>query len=235
MKLPISSRLLACAGFVPPDVRVADIGCDHGYLGIHLLTRREPVTGVIAADVRPGPLASAVRNGELYGVSDRMSFFLSDGVQSVPRDFDCMVCAGMGADTMIAILSAAPWLKDARYRLILQCQSRSQELRRFLSENGWYVAEESVLRDGRFLYTVMNVEYRPGEPALTPGQWYFPPAMLENPGPETVEYYHRTLRTLRMALSARGEGADALLERALRELEALPEKQGLDFLKEETV
>ena len=35
-----------------------------------------------------------------------------------------LVCAGMGADTMISILSAAPWLKDAHYRLILQCQSR---------------------------------------------------------------------------------------------------------------
>ena len=38
MKLPISSRLLACAGFVCPGDRVADIGCDHRYLGILLLS-----------------------------------------------------------------------------------------------------------------------------------------------------------------------------------------------------
>ena len=37
MKLPISDRLLACAGFVERGSRVADIGCDHGYLSIHLL------------------------------------------------------------------------------------------------------------------------------------------------------------------------------------------------------
>ena len=30
MKIPISDRLLACAGFVSPGDRVADIGCDHG-------------------------------------------------------------------------------------------------------------------------------------------------------------------------------------------------------------
>ena len=35
MKIPISDRLLACAGFVSPGDRVADIGCDHGYLGIY--------------------------------------------------------------------------------------------------------------------------------------------------------------------------------------------------------
>ena len=37
MKLPLSDRLLAGAGFVPKGSRVADIGCDHGYLGIYLL------------------------------------------------------------------------------------------------------------------------------------------------------------------------------------------------------
>ena len=36
MKLPISRRLLLCAALVPPGARVADVGCDHGYLGIHL-------------------------------------------------------------------------------------------------------------------------------------------------------------------------------------------------------
>ena len=35
MKLPISDRLLACANFVGRGNRVADIGCDHGYLSIH--------------------------------------------------------------------------------------------------------------------------------------------------------------------------------------------------------
>ena len=38
MKLPISDRLLACCAFVHPGDRIADVGCDHGYLSIHLLT-----------------------------------------------------------------------------------------------------------------------------------------------------------------------------------------------------
>ena len=61
MNLPISARLLACAGFVSPGDRVADIGCDHGYLGIYLL-QKGIASGVIASDLRPGPLQSAVRN-----------------------------------------------------------------------------------------------------------------------------------------------------------------------------
>ena len=127
MKLPLSSRLLACCGFVRPGDVVADIGCDHGYLGIHLL-KQGIAKAVIAADVNEQPLQSAVRNAMRYGVKNKMSFYLSDGVRNIPRDFSVMVCAGMGADTMIQILEAAPWLRDERYRLILQCQSRRPEL-----------------------------------------------------------------------------------------------------------
>lgn len=233
MKIPISPRLLACAGLVAAGSRVADVGCDHGYLGIYLLTRPEPVRHVIASDVRPGPLACAVKNAEKYCVADKMSFHLSDGVRNIPRDFDTLVCAGMGADTMISIIGAAPWLAQQGCNLVLQCQSRSHELRRFLSENGWSIEGETVLRDGRFLYTVMDVSYRPDRPALTPGQWYFPPGMLENPGSETIAYYHRTCHSLRRALDARGAAAGIQLRAAVEELEQLPSQPWLGFLKED--
>ena len=58
--VPLSSRLLACAAFVRPGERVADVGCDHGYLSLHLL--QSGVAGyVYASDVREGPLGSARR------------------------------------------------------------------------------------------------------------------------------------------------------------------------------
>ena len=60
MKLPISKRLLCCASMVPPDARVADIGTDHGYLGIHLL-QAGISPHVIACDLRKGPLENARR------------------------------------------------------------------------------------------------------------------------------------------------------------------------------
>ena len=117
MHIPLSPRLQVCAGLVVPGDRVADIGCDHGYLSIYLL-KNNIASAVIASDIREMPLQSAMRNAEKYGVQDKISFHLSDGVQSIPRDFDTLVCAGMGADTMISILDAAPWLHTEQYRLI---------------------------------------------------------------------------------------------------------------------
>ena len=178
MKLPLSNRLLACCGFVRSGDRVADVGCDHGYLGIHLL-QIGAASSVIASDVNEGPLQSAYRNAHKYGVKDRISFYLSDGVRNIPRDFDTLVCAGMGADTMISILEAAPWLKDEKYRLILQCQSRRPELRKYLYANGFFITRETLAEDGKFIYPIMEVVYAPAEP-LTPGGYHITPALLES-------------------------------------------------------
>lgn len=195
MKLPISDRLLACAGFVAQGERIADIGCDHGYLSIHLL-QTGIATSAIASDVREQPLLSAVRNAEKYGVRDKMEFYLSDGVRNIPRDFGTMVCAGMGGDTMVSILEAAPWLKDQKYRLILQCQSKTPMLRKYLSDNGFSIAKESVLRDGRFLYTVMDVRFAPNAPRLTSAECYFPKAILTG---EIAAYYEWVTNGLKIA------------------------------------
>ena len=228
MKLPISNRLLACAGFVAPGSRVADVGCDHGYLSIYLLTQGL-ATFCIASDVNQQPLLSASRNAAKFDVADRMSFHLSDGLQSIPRDFDTLVCAGMGGDTMIHILDCAPWLRDSQYTLILQCQSKTPLLRQYLSEKGWRIHEESVLRDGKFLYTVMQVVFQPDYPRLTEAEWYFPPALLENPGEDLPAYYRWVVKGLEIATEHQD---DTEKRQVLAELFAMAEDPNLDFLKE---
>ncbi len=217
MHIPLSPRLRVCCGFVASGDRVADIGCDHGYLSIHLL-QSGVASSVIAADINELPLQSAMGNAEKYGVRDRMTFYLSDGVQNIPRDFDTLVCAGMGADTMVSILEAAPWLRSRQYRLILQCQSKTPMLRQYLSEHDWRITEETVVRDGRFLYTVMEVVWQPGYPRLTVGQRYFPPALLENAGADTVAYYHWVVEGLRISTAHKD---DPEKQQALAELERL--------------
>lgn len=232
MNIPLSPRLKVCAGLVAPGDRVADIGCDHGYLSLYLLLGGI-ASAVIAADINEMPLQSAMRNAEKYGVQDKIRFYLSDGVRNIPQDFDTLICAGMGADTMVSILEAAPWLRSDQYRLILQCQSKTPMLRQYLSEKGWRITEESVVRDGRFLYTVMEVLWQPEYPRLTVGEWYFPPALLENPAEELPAYYQSVVFRLNRAVTAQGEHADPVMVQALEEVKQLADDPCLAWLKEE--
>ena len=225
MKLPLSNRLKACCQYVRPGDRVADIGCDHGYLGIHLL-QSGIASKVIASDVKEGPLHSAVVNARKFGVQDRISFYLSDGARNIPRDFDCMVCAGMGADTMISILEAAPWLRDSKYRLILQCQSKRPELRKYLAQAGFSISRETLAQDGKFLYPVMEVSYGSGE-APAPWEYYISPQLLADHSPLFPAFLARVIGGLDESLKGLhregGEKYEAVNEilRHLRELEGV--------------
>ena len=226
MKLPLSERLLACAGFVAPGDRVADVGCDHGYLGIHLLTQGI-ASSIIASDVNEGPLQSAMHNARKFGVADKMKFYLSDGVRNVPRDFDCMVCAGMGADTMMSIIhAAAHWLKDPKYRLILQCQSKRPELRQWLYDEGFRINRETLAKDGKFVYSIMEIVYDPGH-GITPAESYISPALLADNHPLLGEYYDRVMYGMKLTVEGmRHSGSDQLpiYESILSDLTALEER-----------
>lgn len=222
MKLPLSNRLLACCDYINPGNRVADIGCDHGYLGIHLLLSGI-ARSVIASDVNEGPLQSAVINAEKFGVQDKISFYLSDGARNIPRDFDVMVCAGMGADTMISILDSSPWLQDGKYRLILQCQSKRPELRQWLYDAGYHINRETLAKDGRFVYSIMEVVWGPGkEPS--PAETYISLQLLADRHPLLPEYYERVTHGVRLTLEGMRRAGDDRLpvyETILSDLEAL--------------
>ena len=216
----LSPRLMTCASFIHPGDRVADVGCDHGYLSIYLLQNNLAST-IYAGDINEGPLQSAVRNAKKFGLSERISFYLSDGVRNFPRDFDTMVCAGMGADTMISILESATWLKNSAYRLILQCQSKTHCLRQYLTTQGFIIKQEKAIRDGRFIYTVMEIIYQPGS-VLSPGQQYFSPALWNEPSQDTIAYFAQVIFRLRRAIAGQKENADPIMVQALSELEGHP-------------
>ena len=225
MNIPMSSRLLACCGFIEKGDRVADIGCDHGYLGIYLL-----INGIarstIEADVAPQPLESARRNAKKFHVDGAMTFCLSDGAKDIPRDFDTMVWAGMGADTIMSILSAAAWLQSDQYRLILQCQSKRPELRRWLYDRGYRIRRETLAKDGKFVYSIMEVVWGPGQ-GITPAETYISPALLESAHPLLPEYYARVLHGVKLTTEGlRRSGSDQLpiFERILADLTALEER-----------
>jgi tRNA (adenine22-N1)-methyltransferase len=227
MNIPLSPRLAQCCKLIPKRSIVADIGCDHGYLSIYLL-KNGIAKQVIAADIGEQPLKSAMANARRFGIEDNIRFYLSDGAMNIPRDFTHMVCAGMGADTMIHILENAPWLRNEQYTLILQCQSKTPTLRKYLSDNGFCITQETVLKDGRFLYTIMEVRYQQCTP-LTAGECWLSPALAVSGSPYLPAYYKQVMTRLQRAINGQKENADPNMVAALTELENNPAFKELSY------
>lgn len=207
VKLPISKRLLCCAEQILPGARVADIGCDHGYLSLYLLQSGR-AEFVHACDLREKPLAKAKENAALYGITEKIRFSRADGLAAVdPAAVDTVVCAGMGGDLIAELIAAAPWLKNRRYTLILQPQSGGNDLRRFLSENGFGIEGETLTEDGGFLYYVLRARYGNAVP-LSPGRQYCSEALLNSGDPLLPRYLTRIERALRLTVDGISRSSD---------------------------
>ena len=147
--LELTPRLRQIAAWVRQGAHLADVGTDHAYLPVWL-TLQGRVASAIASDLRRGPLDRAQETGRRYGVGDRITFRLGNGLAAVaPEECDTIVIAGMGGENIAQILAGAPWTADGRHTLLLQPQSRAEALRRFLAEHGFAVVGHDHLGHGR--------------------------------------------------------------------------------------
>jgi len=230
MKVPFSKRLLACAAYVRKGAKVADVGCDHGYLGIHLLLSGT-ASFVAASDLREMPLQKARENAEKYGTADQMSFHVCNGLSAAEGRVDTVVCAGMGADCIIEILEAAPWIRNEHIRLVLQPQTSGQDLRRWLTERGFSILRETLLDENGFLYTVLESQFTGNAEMLSPGEQYVTRQLLQENSPYLPQYLQRLERGMEKAVTGLRKGADDppklhYYETALREIREMRKKYG---------
>ena len=179
-EVSLQPRLALLASLVPQGAVLADVGTDHGYIPV-CLRQRGVIDRAIASDIGREPLEHARRTAEEYGVGG-IDFRLCAGLDAIaPGECDTVLIAGMGGETIWDILAAAPWTRDGRHTLLLQPQTKIEELRLRLCENGYAVTREHLVRDKGKLYVVMTVtageRYTPGA-AYTMGPNSTPPAPL---------------------------------------------------------
>lgn len=150
----LSPRLAAVAALVPPGASVIDVGTDHAMLPVWLVQAGRAAR-VLATDIRPGPLQSAAALVKRTGTGEHIRLLQADGLHGAgPADGDTVVIAGMGGQTMIHILSQAPWTRDGAL-LILGPQSKAADLRRFLVEDGYHVLSERLAEDAGRVYPIL--------------------------------------------------------------------------------
>ena len=157
--ITLDKRLSAVAALVRQGSRLADIGTDHAYLPVHLV-QAGVCPSAIASDIGAGPLDAARRTVTENGLTSEIALRLGNGLATVSAgEVEDVAIAGMGGETIVMILEAAPWVQDEGIRLILQPMTRAEDLRRWLLSHGFTILEEHLIIDGRHLYPVMAAAY----------------------------------------------------------------------------
>lgn len=220
-ELILQPRLAKLASLVSAGASLADVGTDHGYLPVYLL-QKGAIAHAIASDINALPLEHARRTAYEYGVTQGIDFRLCAGLDAIaPQEVDTVVIAGMGGETIIEILKNAPWTRQKT--LLLQPMTKPELLRTWLSENGYVITQEHLVRDKDTLYAVLIATGGESTP-LTAAQAYCGAASVHDPlygdyATERITKLTRAAAGLRGSKRADREARIAELEAIIKELE----------------
>ena len=157
-ELALSKRLSAAASFVSDGAIVADIGTDHAYIPINLILSSK-ASYAIASDVNEGPIAIAKENIEKYGVADKITVRVANGLDGIEQyKPDNILICGMGGELIVNILKASEYIKNSSVKLILQPMTSIKELREYLSD-GFLITNEEIVYEASKLYQIICAQY----------------------------------------------------------------------------
>lgn len=147
----LSLRLQTIASFLNKNDKVADIGTDHGYLGIYAV-QNHLVESIILTDIKSSALASARKN--IARLNLDIPTIVTNGLEDIDTTkLNTLVISGMGTSTILDILSNKAKLQPIN-KLILQSNNNLAELRCQITTLGYQLINEKTIEDNGFWYVV---------------------------------------------------------------------------------
>ena len=153
--MKITKRLEKIANLVEEGKSVIDIGTDHGLVPLYLAKKE------ISKDI----LATDISKKSLQKLEDKLDNDLKkiiktkvcDGLDGIDiKKGQIAIVAGMGAVTIIEILSKN--IEKVRKLDYIICEGNigNEKLRKFLNENNFYIDKDFLIKDGRKHYDIIR-------------------------------------------------------------------------------
>lgn len=230
----LSKRLQAVADLAGKAGVVADVGTDHGYIPVFLVSSGR-ADRAIAVDVNEGPLMRARENIRQFHLEGRIEARLSDGLAALrPQEADVIVIAGMGGALMEKILDRGEDVAHMAGRLVLQPQSELFAFRRFLSEHGYRITDEDMVSEDGKYYSMMSAEWMGSQGVrekVTDTALKYGPLLLKGNHPVLLQYLRQQRKQKVKILESLGKNArqnvserKAQLKLEVEEIEAILEQ-----------
>ena len=197
--MKLSKRLSVIASFIKGFKSLADIACDHGYLGIYAALNYD-LKEVLLTDINELPLASAKANIDKFSVKDKVNTALGNGLEPLDKDYEVISISGIGGSLLVDILNNDLEKAKKAKRLILSANNDVKLLREFLMNNHFMITSEVMVYDYKY-YEILVAEYTPEDVKYTEMELKYGPYLLKEKSADFINHYQKLLKTLENQLT----------------------------------
>lgn len=157
--MKMDERMSAILREIPQNKNLADIGADHGYIGINYALQNKN-NFVVGSDISAKSIEKAAKTAKNLGLVNYFTV-IGDGLKPIEKfDIDVVLISGMGGEEIINIISSAK--RYATY--VISPQKNVEKVRKFLSEHNLLpIKDYKVFSEGKFydIIVVVQGEYCP--------------------------------------------------------------------------
>lgn len=201
--MKLSKRLIHVCNMVSSGNAVLDVGCDHAYVPIYLVSQGK-CPEAIASDIQQGPLEHAQQNVDSCHLGSRILVERCDGVPKHYREqFGdaqvTLVISGMGGLMIRSILEKAGSCIEGIDEFVLSPQRDDDIVRYCIGDLGYEIRDEVFLEeDGKFYPIIRATKRKEGETAekLTYEEALWGPVLIENRDKVLARYLEKRLDVL---------------------------------------
>lgn len=190
--MKINARLKKIGDLVEANSFCLDVGCDHALLDIYLVNKKKNIKAV-ASDIAEGPLEQAKNNIKRERLEDKIETRLGSGLKTYTDEINTVIISGMGGRNIIGICKEDLKVLKKIDTLIISPNNYQEDVKRFLTKNGFYIENEEFVKDKRFIYQI--IIFKRGKKRYTKKEYFFGPVFLIKKGPLFREYYLRELKS----------------------------------------
>ena len=187
----LSKRLETIIYLVDQGENVADIGSDHGFIVIELINRNIAAS-CLAVENKIGPYNNLVKNTSLI---KNIKTSLSDGLKEVDKQFSTVIIAGMGFNTIKEIINDSIEKLDFIDTFIIDSHTLTYELRKFMSEIGYFIKDEQCLIENKIFYEI--IKFQKGHKVYSEVELKYGPILLNNRSEDFMTHYSNQIEKLK--------------------------------------
>lgn len=216
----LSKRLQTVLKLIDINDHVADIGCDHGYLGLYAL--KKGLKRFEFVDNKVLPLKTAKTNLAKYldNVNLKLTFVLADGLTKLSDDINAATICGMGGDMIIKIISDNLNKAQSLDYLILAANTKIEELRTFLDCEHFQIVFEEIVFDHQKYYQIIKVTYQENYDKLSEKALFYGPILTKELKITNLAYFEKEYERINKIISSCNDDKKIIL------------KQKISYLKE---